>query len=346
MRQRAPEGGSVSRLWKAAQVVGVVVTVGFLVGFVVVPEASLNVLWNMAIPLLPLTFLVNAALWRNLCPLATLNMTGNRLGARRRLSNGMIPAAGALGIVLLVVMVPARRFLFNSDGVAMAATVGLIAVAAFTLGALFDAKAGFCNSLCPVLPVERLYGQNPLLAMRNHRCLPCTACTTRACIDLGPRQSVFQTLGSSAHSHRWLRTGFGAFAATFPGFVLGYYTVEDAPWTAAGNVYVHVALWALASYVLAALAVKTLGLTARVAVPVLGGAAVGIYYWFATPVLIEAYGITAAAISPIRVAFAAVVTLWLWRALAAASERPIAARHPADPHRHGSTASRRGARTT
>jgi len=327
------------------------VTVGFLFGFVVAPEASLDVLWNMAIPLLPIVFLVNVGLWRNLCPLATLNMTGNRFGAGRRLTGGAIPTAGGLGIVLLAVMVPARRFLFNSDGVAMAATVGLIAMAAFTLGAVFDAKAGFCNSFCPVLPVERLYGQSPLLAVGNPRCRSCTACTTRGCIDLGPRQSVIQTLGSSARSHRWLTTGFGAFAAAFPGFVLGYFTVGDAPWTAAGSVYLHVGLWAAASYVLATLAVRTLGLEARVAVAVLGGAAVGIYYWFSTPVLIEAYGLTEAATAPVRATFLAVVGLWLWRALGRIPEEKASAPsnrfpgRPDDPCQRRSTPPQRGEHT-
>lgn len=315
MSRRSTQEERRDAAWKVGQLAGVGATVAFLVGFVTAPDPTLDLLWNLAIPLLPLTFLINAGLWRNLCPLASLNMLGNRIGPGHRLGNGAIPAVGGAGIALLFLMVPARRFLFNNDGIAMTATVSLVAVAALVLGVFYDAKAGFCNALCPVLPVERLYGQHPLVDVANPRCRPCTGCTIRGCIDLGPRQSVAQTLGAASRSHAWLLTGFGAFAAMFPGFVAAYYTVDDVPLAAAGSVYLHVASWAIGSWVVAAAVVRILGLSARVAVPVLGALAVGIYYWFATPVVVEAVGSIEEAIPPLRVALLAVVTLWLWRAL-------------------------------
>ena len=43
-------------------------------------------------------------------------------------------------------------------------------LAAWMLGRRGERKAGFCNALCPILPVERLYGQAPLVAAGNPRC--------------------------------------------------------------------------------------------------------------------------------------------------------------------------------
>ena len=101
-------------------------------------RADLGLLWNVAIPVLPAVFLVNPMLWRNACPLATLNKaTGDRFGTRQLLGAGT--RAGALGIVLLFVMVPARRFLFNTDGIALAVTIVLVATLALVAGFLYSA---------------------------------------------------------------------------------------------------------------------------------------------------------------------------------------------------------------
>ena len=78
-----PLGAAERLFWATAQFLGLVTTVLFIIGFFVRPHTALNTLWNAAIPLLPATFLINPILWRNSCPLATLNMLPNRFGGRR-----------------------------------------------------------------------------------------------------------------------------------------------------------------------------------------------------------------------------------------------------------------------
>ena len=46
-------------------------------------------------------------------------------------------------MALLVVLVPARRFLFNEHGIPLALVVIAVAVAALALGTVFDFKAVF-----------------------------------------------------------------------------------------------------------------------------------------------------------------------------------------------------------
>lgn len=313
MIELKPLGAAGRVFWTTAQLLGLVTTAVFIVGFFARPDTALNTLWNAAIPLLPATFLINPALWRNSCPLAKLNMLPNRFGGRRVATRHITHSAGALGIVLLVVMVPARRFLFNTDGVALGVTVILIAVAALLLGTLFDAKAGFCNTLCPVLPVERLYGQRPLLDIGNAHCSICTLCTRTACIDLAPKQSVALTLGRSNSAHAWLHTVYGVFAASFPGFVIGYNLTQDGPLSTAGAVYLQVAAWSAGSFGVTYLVVRGLGLSAEVATLTLAGTAFALYYWYAAPVLTTAYRLPVVGTTGIRGAAFLLIAVWFWR---------------------------------
>lgn len=314
-RKFAPENRTTARLWAVAQVAGVAATVLLLAGLVLRPEPSLAVLWNVLIPLVPASLLVSPAIWRNVCPLATLNVLGNRQAGRRTLTRSMLAPAGLVGIVLLAVLVPARRVVFNTDGVALAATVAAVAVAGLVLGMFFELKAGFCNSICPVLPVERLYGQHPLWRVGNPRCAPCSACTSAGCIDIAPSRSIPQTLGNGRATRAWLRRGYGVFAASFPGFVAGYFLTQDGPAGSAGGVYLTVGAWSLGSYLATTLAVYVLDLSAPIATALLAAIAAGLYYWFASATVVAELGMPGAATVIIRVVALGLVLAWSWRAL-------------------------------
>ncbi len=318
---------AASGLWRTGQLLAVAATVVLVIGLFTLPGAALNVLWNITIPLLPATFLISPAIWRNVCPLATLNTLANGLAGRRALTGNVIQAAGLVGIVLLGILMPARRFLFNANGTALAVLIIAVALAALLLGTAYDLKAGFCNAVCPVLPVERLYSQRPLVTLSNPRCVPCTMCTTRGCIDLAPAKSIAQTLGRARRSHAWLTTGYGAFAAAFPGFVVGYYSIQDEPLAAAGSVYITIVAWAGGSYLLTQLVVRAWRVSAAMATLVLAAAAGGLYYWFAAPLIASALGISGVGTVAIRAAALTLVAFWLWRAVprsnGKAVERPL-----------------------
>jgi hypothetical protein len=280
-----------SHLWRSAQAIGLVATGGLVAGLFVAQDVALFVLWNVLIPLVPLSLMVSPLIWRNVCPLASLNLAWQRSGSGK-LTNGLATKAAVVSMVLLALLVPARRFLFNTDGPVLAMVIVAVGVLALVLGFGFDTKAGFCNAICPVLPVERLYGQAPLLRLPNARCGTCSQCTTRGCIDLAPEKSVAQTLGSARQSARWLMTPFGVFAAAFPGFIISYYTTADVALSSAGAVYGHMALWSAGSYLLVALVVGGFRLPSAPVLVVIGGLALGLYYWFAVDVVLTAFGVT------------------------------------------------------
>ena len=298
-------------LWRTAQFLGVVLTLVLIAALWAVPQTALKVLWDMVIPLLPAVFLVNPQIWRNVCPLATLNdLEGSHAG--RSAMNARTTRAGwVMGIVLLFVLVPARRFLFNENGPALAATIVAVAALAVITGLVYARRAGFCSSICPVLPVEKLYGQAPLLAMHGVRCDRCTLCTPVGCIDLAGPKMLAQTIGPLRRESGWFRTGFGAFAAAFPGFIIGYFTSANGEFSTAGAVYFRVFGFAALSFTAVAAAATAFHVRAAIAMPVLGAAALGLYYWYAAPGLTTAYGLPAVTTLELRVLMGLVLVYWL-----------------------------------
>ena len=164
------------RLWGAARLAALAGTLSLLAALILRPDPGLEILWKIVIPLVPASLLTSPMLWRNVCPLATLEMAAGRLAGDRPDARRWANAGAVAGIVLLAVLVPARHVLFNTDGPILAGTIAAVAALAIAGGLAFDAKAGFCNAICPVLPVERLYGQSPLVRIGNPRCSSCTAC--------------------------------------------------------------------------------------------------------------------------------------------------------------------------
>jgi hypothetical protein len=263
--------------------------------------------------------------------LATVNMLSNGLARRWKLPSRLVSAAGLVGIVLLFVLVPARRYWFNENGPALAATISLVGVIAFAQGMWFDAKAGFCGSICPVLPVEKLYGQYPLLKLGNPRCVHCTLCVPRGCLDLCPTKSLMLALGSARRPHGWLTSVYGIFAAAFPGFVIGYYTTPNTSLAAAGTVYLYIAAWGAGSYLVTFLAVRFSNISVSFALALLAAIALALYYWFAAPLIASAFDVADSGTVAIRTSALTLVTLWLCLALQRASAHSANGRDPSVP---------------
>jgi nitrite reductase (NADH) large subunit len=314
---------SGSRYWQAAQFAGALLTALLIWALFAAPTQALRILWQMTIPLLPAVFLINPMLWRNVCPLATLNTaTGTRIG-RRDLDASPTRIVCIAGVALLFVMVPARRFMFNTNGPLLAITIVVVGVLALAAGLVFARRAGFCNTLCPVLPVEKLYGQSPLFEMPSQRCATCSTCTTVGCIDTASGKAALQTVGRRRRSDAWLMTGFGFFAATFPGFIVAYFTLTDGPLSAVASTYIHVAEFALISFAVVAAFTLITGLSARVVLPLIAGGSLFLYYWYSAPALAKAYGAPSVGPLVVRVAAAALVSVWLARVML--SERAASA---------------------
>ncbi len=309
-----PLSAAQKRLWSAAQVTAFVAALAVIAGLVVYPDWTLRLAWFGVVPLLPASFLINAGLWRGVCPIATANTLGAQ-NSGRTLHGKTLHVLLAVGMVLLVVLIAGRRLVLNTEGPVLAGLLLAIVAAAFALGRVFRSKAGFCNSLCPVLPVEKLYGQSPLLHVRNPRCVPCDLCSTKGCLDIDPVRAV----APETRPFAWMKTPFGLFSLAFPGIILGYFLTADYPEAGITELSASVFGGGLTSLVLlgAAVAVVSavLHLQVRVVAVVLGALSVGTYYWFAAPASVDAFGGADMLGIVLRTALLALVAVWLLIAL-------------------------------
>ncbi len=155
---------------------------------------------------------------------------------------------------------------------------------------MYDAKAGFCTTICPVLPVERPYGQRPLFDLGNPRCPACNACTSKGCIDLSPARSIAQALGRADH-RIVVEVQFWGLRRVIPRFYFRVLRDQRYDHRLGGSIYLVVGLWAAASYIVFATLIMGVRLAAAAATTLLAGTAAAVYYWFAAPAIAESLGL-------------------------------------------------------
>jgi nitrite reductase (NADH) large subunit len=282
-------------VWRGVRVASVLATLGVCALLVAEPDTGLDLWWELLVPLLPLVWFVAPGLWRNVCPLAATNQVPRVLGFTR---GRTAPAwfrtyAPLVGIAVFFTAVFARPSVFEDSGAATAALVGGALVAAFTGGFLLKGKSGWCSSLCPLLPVQRMYGQTPFANVPNSHCRPCLGCT-KNCFDFNPKVAYLADLHDG--DRQWSTTR-KLFTAAFPGLVIAFFTEQDAAVMA-------LAVAAAAGSFLALEALLPAS-TPKLAA-VYAAAAINLFYWWAAP------GPDWVA-WPLRTAVLALTVVWLWR---------------------------------
>ena len=274
--QTTPAG----RHWTLVQLAAVTAGAALIAALLAAPETGLHLLWDVAVPLLPLLFVIAPGAWRNACPLASLSLLPSRTGLSRRrpLSRKWQTRLLGSGIVLLLLILPLRPLLLDHSGVATALLFGGFAIAALGLGFVFDLKSAWCSGLCPLHPIELLYGSRPQVVVRNAQCRACSGCTATC------RDSTAGVSPLNANCSKIMPT---LLVGGFPGFVLGWFLVRLQPG------------WSTGFAVLVAYGLPVVGMLATLALYLLvsrvrrGGAprffaflALAIFYWFKLPDLI------------------------------------------------------------
>ncbi len=242
--------------------------------------------WNIAIPLMPLVFLFVPGLWRNLCPLATINQMPRLL----RLSfSSVVPRflgqwSFAIAGLVFVVLVVSRPLLFEVTNFALLALLAAFAAAALLGGILFKGKSGWCGSFCPLAPIQKVYGQAPALVVPNAYCKPCVGCH-KNCYDFNPRPALMEDLSDPNHRYAWHRH---AFLGLLPGLLFGFFTyrglVEESTALYLRSLLSAIALSGGIYFFLLAylpLSAYRIGLLALCA-------SLSIFYWFSLPAMFSA----------------------------------------------------------
>jgi NADPH-dependent 2,4-dienoyl-CoA reductase/sulfur reductase-like enzyme/ferredoxin len=277
-----------AQLWPWIRTGSVVATLVLVAVLIFIPQVGLFVFWRLLIPALPLLFLLAPGLWRNICPLAASNQTPRVFSFTR----GLTPPAWlkeygyVIGFGSFFLLAASRKWLFNYDGLATALLVLAALAAAFVGGLLFKGKSGWCSSMCPLLPVQRLYNQTPFVTVANSHCTPCVGCT-KNCYDFNPGVAYLADLYDDDRYYSGYRK---FFAAAMPGFILAYFTLPDPAIGDVPRMYLWFALYMLVSvgafFVLDAFVkVTTNHLTA-----LCGAAALNLFYWFGLPTWLNAVG--------------------------------------------------------
>jgi nitrite reductase (NADH) large subunit len=302
------------RVWHALRAGSIVGALAVAALLIAAPDTGLFVMWKLVIPLLPLLFLTIPGLWRNLCPLAAANQTPRALKLTRALTapDWLKEYGYVIAFTLFVTFVVLRKLGLDDSGVLSALLLLGAMAAAFTGGLLLKGKSGWCSTICPLLPVQRIYGQTPLVLVANAHCQPCQGCV-KNCYDFNPRAAYLADL----HDQDTYWSGYRKyFVGAFPGLVLGFFAVpvEQMALTTAASIAVFATL--ITFYKGSAHTITT----------VFGAVAFSIFYWYAADSLGGPEPLTWA----LRAVALALAATWLVRTLR--KEKPFLAKAaPAAP---------------
>ncbi|WP_405496630.1 hypothetical protein [Nocardia sp. NBC_00511] len=283
-RRTSPIQGRPPLIWPVAQAVVFIAFAAVVVLLFARPETGLTLLFGIAIPLLPLTFLIAPGLWRNVCPLASANQLPRTLRISRRLHppKWLYSYGYPIAMALFFGLVCARPAGLDRNGPVMGAVLLVVLLAAFIGGLAFKGKSGWCSTVCPLLPLERAYGRTPLITFGNAHCRPCLGCT-KNCYDRKPANAYTADLSDRARSWRVPRE---LFAAVLPGFVVGFFTIATHAGQPLAGRYLGFGLCVLAGVALFG-ALSTFASTTTLTA-VYTGVALNLFYWFGGPVFTAA----------------------------------------------------------
>lgn len=265
-------------VWHAIRLISVGVALGLCLTLFLRPELGLYLFWRVLIPFVPLLFFVAPGVWRNICPLAAVNQTPRlfEFTQDRTLPKWLADYGYLVGIGLFLLLVASRKVLFNHSGPALALLILGLLGAAFLMGARYKGKSGWCSSICPLLPVQRIYGQTPFVTVANNHCQPCVGCT-KNCYDFNPKAAYLADLYDEDLKFSAYRK---LFVGLFPGFVLAFYTLPNPPQIGIAQMYGLFALYSLVSVGLFYAAETFFKVTSNKITVIFGAAALNLYYWF------------------------------------------------------------------
>lgn len=319
LKQRVPQW-----VWYIARMLTVSLGVAVIITLIVRPDAGLFVFWRLIVPVLPLLFFVAPGLWRNICPMAALNQTPRLFNFSRSLT--LPPRAKEyayiIGIVLFFLIVPTRKALFNTNGLALALLLLAAFSTAFFGGFFFKGKSGWCSSICPLLPVQRLYGQTPFVNIPNNHCKPCVGCA-KNCFDFNPAIANMADQYDNDEHYRGYRK---FFAAAFPGLVLAFYLVPNPPDITIPLMYFEIALIILVSVGLYYGLTVFTRLTAPRVTTLFGAVALNLYYAYNLPIFADTVQTLTGATLPqvvVLVGQAVVLVLTLWWIYRSFTKEPL-----------------------
>jgi hypothetical protein len=214
-------------MWRVGQITVWLIGAAILFCLLFFPVIGLLLFWNILIPVAPALLVVGPGLWRNVCPLATTNLLPRHFGLSKKikLSAKQLGMFNLIGIIALYIIVPLRHAIFNTSGLATALLIIGLAICGIILGFFYEWKSAWCSGLCPIHPVEKLYGGNSFTSLPNLHCTHCANCVV-PCPDSSPNIRPGSSKKTIWHKMSGILTAGG-----LPGFIWGWFHVPDKEFT-------------------------------------------------------------------------------------------------------------------
>jgi len=270
-------------IWRTVQTLFWLVGILILFNLLFYPTIGIHLFWDILIPIAPALLVVAVGVWRNICPMGSTAMFPRHMGfsKRKKITVAQSGKFNLVAVVALFVIVPLRHAIFNTNGLATALliiTLGLIAV---LLGLIYEWKSAWCSGLCPVHPVEKLYGINNKLSVPNAHCDECYRCVI-PCPDSTPGIGPLSSKKTNYHKI----AGF-LMVGAFPGFIWGWFQVPD--YNGITDIEQLIPIYMLPLIGLFSTSILFLILKRyfqeKNLIPIFSTAAVSCYYWFRLPAL-------------------------------------------------------------
>lgn len=270
--------------WKVLQTLVWIVGLVIVTALIAVPKLGATMFWNFLIPVAPGLLVVAASLWRNICPLSTTSLLPERFGLSKKRHLTFKQQQGALlaGTIALFGIIPLRHVIFDNDGRATGFLLLGAAIVAIALGGVFERKSIWCNGLCPIHPVEKLYGARVAFSVPNVHCGTCVNCAL-PCPDSLPTsaRALPKSMASAISSL--------LMAGAFPGYIWGWFQQPDftgpAGWQQLGAIYGYPLAGGLATLALYVTLCRLLPARKGIVLNAFAAAAVSCYYFYRLPQL-------------------------------------------------------------
>ena len=282
MRRRLP-----LKAWHTIRIASVLAYLALCITLFIRPAGGQFWFFKVIVPLLPILFFTAPGLWRNICPLAASNQAPRWFSFTRAFTPpDWLRRYGALiSIVLFFGITSTRIAFFNSNGAGLSVLLLVTIIGAFITGIAFKGKSGWCSSTCPLLPLQRVYGQTPFVKVPNSHCQPCVGCT-KNCYDFRPSAAYQADLHEPDPNWTAPRK---LFVSALPGYVLGFFLLVNHPGIALPEVYLRLAAFFVGSVGLFYALQALLGLSLTVIIAIWASAAINIFYWFSGITLSDSF---------------------------------------------------------
>lgn len=269
-------------IWRVVQTLVWLVGVIILFYLIFYPTTGIHLFWNILIPIAPALLVVGVGIWRNVCPMGSTSLFPRHMGfsKRKKLTIAQSGKLNLIAVVALFVIVPLRHAIFNTNGLATAILILSLGLIAVIMGLVFEWKSGWCSGLCPVHPVEKLYGVNNQLALSNAHCNKCHRCVT-PCPDSTPNIDSFSSKKTNYHKI----SGF-LMVGAFPGFIWGWFQVPDYGIIGVEQLFTIYMMPMTGILVTSALfLILKRFFQEKILMAIFSAVAVSCYYWFRLPAL-------------------------------------------------------------